>query len=81
MTGLDALSYFSKFDGILHIPSTVVSNDTGHKAVKIRQEPKTKEQAQNVLGDDYKQSSAEILRFTFYFLGWIEMLKFCPNRA
>lgn len=38
----------------------------GHKAVKTRQEHKTKEQAQNVLEDDYEQLSAGILRFTFF---------------
>lgn len=76
------MSYFSKFDGILHIRSTVVSDDTEHKAVKARQEPKANEQAQNVLEDDYEQLSAEILRFTFFFfLECIEMLMVCPNRA
>lgn len=66
------MSYFSKFDGILHIPSTVVSDDTGHKAVKTGQEPKTKEQAQNVLEDDYEQLSVEILRLTFFCFYWLD---------
>lgn len=52
MTGVNVMSSFSKSDGILHIPSTVVSDDKRHKAVKTRQEPKTEEQAQNVLEDD-----------------------------
>lgn len=59
------MSYFSKFDGILHIPSTGVTDDTGHKAVKTRPEPKINEQAQNVLENYYEQLSAEILRFMF----------------
>jgi len=67
MTEVDVMSYFSKFNGILHIPPTAVSDDTGHKAVQTRQEPKTKEQAQNVLEDDYEQLSAQFLRFTLFF--------------
>lgn len=31
-TGVDVMSHFLKFDGILHIPS--ISDDMGHKAVK-----------------------------------------------
>lgn len=63
-TGVNVMSFFSKPDDIVHIPSTVVSDEKRHKAVKTRQEPKTKEQAQNVLEDDCVQMSAEILRFT-----------------
>lgn len=40
MTGMDVISYFSKFDGILYIPSSVVRDDTGHKAVKTRNQNK-----------------------------------------